>query len=222
VSLSSDVTRGTTPSAVIFDVNETLIDLRGLEPLFADAGLGPEWINVWLTETQRDGFALCAAGDWAPFSVLGSTVWNRLAPGRDAAELREALRSCALHSDVAAAVTALAEAGIPMVTLTVGDAALAQQAFDRAGLPASAHLSCDAVRRWKPAPEAYHFAVQYLGVETGDAMMIAAHDWDLHGARRAGLQTGWVNRSGRAWSPGFAAPDVAAGSLTELAAQISR
>jgi 2-haloacid dehalogenase len=48
-------------------------------------------------------------------------------------------------------------------------------------------------------------------------MLIAAHPWDVDGARRAGLQAGWLNRSGRDYPGFFEAPDVSGETLGDLA-----
>ncbi len=57
-----------TPSVVVFDVNETLSDLTPMGQRFADVGV-PEWTaKVWFASLLRDGFALTAAGTTERFS----------------------------------------------------------------------------------------------------------------------------------------------------------
>jgi 2-haloacid dehalogenase len=56
-----------------------------------------------------------------------------------------------------------------------------------------------------------------MGVEEAQALLIAAHPWDVHGAKRAGLRAGWVNRRGQPYPEVFAPPDVSAGDLPALA-----
>ena len=51
-------------------------------------------------------------------------------------------------------------------------------------------------------------------------MLIAVHPWDIHGANRAGMRTGWINRGGAPYPGYFAAPDVRAPDLAALAEQI--
>jgi len=48
--------------------------------------------------------------------------------------------------------------------------------------------------------------------------LVAAHDWDCHGAKRAGLTTGFVSRKSGGYGAPFAPPDVAADDLTEVVA----
>jgi len=51
-------------------------------------------------------------------------------------------------------------------------------------------------------------------------MLIAAHPWDVDGAARARLLTGWVARSGGGYPPYFVAPDTEARDLERLVASL--
>jgi 2-haloacid dehalogenase len=50
--------------------------------------------------------------------------------------------------------------------------------------------------------------------------LVAAHDWDCHGAKRAGLITGWVSRKSGGFGAPFEPPDVVGEDLTEVAAKL--
>ena len=206
--------------AAVLDVNETLLDLTAVVPVFIDAGLQAADFDLWFARTQRDGFALSAAGDWRSFGDIGRSVWRSMAPETDPEPLFAALAAAPLQSDVAAGIAALQRAGVAIATLTIGAPEPIAQALQRAGLVVDAGLSCDAVRRWKPAPEPYRYAAHALGVPVEETIMIAVHDWDLHGARAAGLRTGWVNRTWVPWSPVFDRPDLEAVDLPGIATQL--
>jgi 2-haloacid dehalogenase len=119
---------------------------------------------------------------------------------------------------VAAGLQRLRLAGVRTMTLTVGDTARAEALFVRAGLRPliDGCLSADTVRRWKPAPEPYRYGVAQLGWPAANVALIAVHDWDLHGARRAGLQTGRIARPGMPASAIFDAADVVAHDLPSV------
>ena len=50
---------------VLLDVNETLLDLSGLQPAFDSLGI-PDALPLWFARTLRNGFALAAANDCRP------------------------------------------------------------------------------------------------------------------------------------------------------------
>jgi hypothetical protein len=68
------------PEVVVFDVNETLFDLAGLDSRFTDVGLDPTLRPLWFARTLRDGFALAAAGDYRPFREVATATMRGL-PG---------------------------------------------------------------------------------------------------------------------------------------------
>ena len=203
--------------AVVCDVNETLIDLSGLRDAMVVAGLPEAAMPLWFARTQRDGFGLAAAGDWRSFRDVGIAVLEQMgAPPAAAQAVLDALATCPLHPDVHPGITAIQEAGFRVATLTVGSSALVAQTFLSAGITDVAHLSCDEVQRWKPAPEPYRYAMEHLAAR--ELTMVAAHQWDLHGAARVGYATAWLNRAGAPRNPIYPIPDLQATSLIDLAA----
>jgi 2-haloacid dehalogenase len=48
------------------------------------------------------------------------------------------------------------------------------------------------------------------------SFLATAHGWDVHGAKRAGLRTGWVVRKDKIVSPAIAPPDAQGKTLTEV------
>ena len=210
------------PRAVAFDINETLFELSGLRLHFETLGLPPYALEWWFAVLLRDGMALAAAGDTAPFSTLAvvaldevSARADRQLPRGAASELLAAFAELPAHPDVAPALELLVEAGIPAIGLTNGSAATTDTLIERAGLSAlvSRVLSVEDVGHWKPRPEPYRFAARQAGVQPERLAMVAVHPWDLHGAAVSGLVTGWVNRTGRSFPAVFNHPHLQAPSL---------
>jgi 2-haloacid dehalogenase len=63
-----------------------------------------------------------------------------------------------------------------------------------AGLPWDAILGAEIAHAYKPDPAVYLAAVGALGIEPGEAMMVAAHTADLTAAAACGLRTAFVAR----------------------------
>ena len=79
-------------------------------------------------------------------------------------------------------------------TLSNGHLALLVDLARHGDLRFDCLLSAELARAYKPAPEVYRTAARLLGVEPGELMLVAAHPWDLQGARAAGLRTAFVDR----------------------------
>jgi 2-haloacid dehalogenase len=75
-----------------------------------------------------------------------------------------------------------------------GNIALLVDMAKHAGLPWDAILGAELARAYKPQPEAYLRSVAALGLEPGEAMMVAAHNGDLVAAGGLGLMTAFVPR----------------------------
>lgn len=210
---------------ILLDVNETLLDLSGLQPAFDSLGL-PDAQALWFARTLRNGFALAAANDCRPFAEVARATLVSLDPVRlkstDADVILDAFTRLRPHPDVAPGLRALADAGIPTITLTVGDADVVAGIFREQGLSdlVAGHLSAADFGRWKPAPAPYLAGCLALGLSPGDVTMVAAHSWDLHGAHRAGLRTAWITRLERVHPDIFATPDVQGPDLPSVVAQI--
>ncbi|TAN19960.1 MAG: haloacid dehalogenase type II [Actinomycetota bacterium] len=217
------------PLAVAFDVNETLFNLETLRDNFTGLGLPVRAMEWWFAVILRDGFALASTGDYAQFSTLVESALEEvlMASGMDTnAGATEAMLAefskLKPHPDVAESFALLAQAEIPMFTLTNGSAALTEKLLGQAKLQdfIKRRLSVDAVALWKPRPEPYHYAADQAGVPPEALALIAVHPWDIHGAAKAGLVTGWINRGGRSYPRSFEPPSLQSSSLTNLIEQL--
>jgi 2-haloacid dehalogenase len=215
------------PSLLVFDVNETLSDLSSMGQRFDDVGAPGHLAKAWFAAVLRDGFALTVVGVNGSFaSIAGEALRVVLAGHRLNRSVDEAVQhvmggfmSLPVHADVSEGIGALRALGIRLVTLSNGSAAVAEALFERAGIREhfEALLSVEDAGLWKPAGDAYSYALERCRVDPRDAMLVAVHPWDIDGATRAGLATAWINRTGGPYPASFRSPDLAVESLTELA-----
>jgi 2-haloacid dehalogenase len=216
------------PRALVFDVNETLLDLGALDPWFEDtlgAGTRREWFALAIqavlvtTVTRRyENFADIGAACFASVAARR----NRPAGPEALEHLRAAMASLPPHFDVPPALTALREHGYRLAALTNNPLATVQAQLGAAGLTPlfDVVVSADEVRRLKPAPEPYEHAAARLGVDIGETMLVAAHGWDCAGARAAGAHAAFVARPGQAELPAGLPPDLVVPGMAELAAAL--
>ena len=214
-------------STVVFDVNETLSDMRPLARRFEELGAPSHLGRLWFASTLREGFALAAGGETAPFATIAGEVARHLLADvvidRDLDTavhfILDGFLSLPLHPDVVDGVTALRAAGLKLVTLSNGGRHVAERLLGDAGVREHfTHvLSVDDAGVWKPAAAAYELAQQVCRASADELVMVAVHPWDLHGAARAGLSTAWINRDGATYPSYLRGPDHVVPTLRELA-----
>ncbi|WP_405163461.1 haloacid dehalogenase type II [Nocardia sp. NBC_01499] len=81
-----------------------------------------------------------------------------------------------------------------MGALSNGGFALLTRLVKAADLPFDCILSAQLAQSYKPAPRVYRTAAGLLDVDPSHVLMVAAHTWDIDGAREAGLRTAFLER----------------------------
>jgi 2-haloacid dehalogenase len=215
------------PSVIVFDVNETLSDLSPLGARFVEVGASGSAAPLWFASVLRDGFALTAAGDNAPFagvarelliSQLSEAQLNRSVE-EAAQHVMDGFATLELHADVASGVSRLHEDGFRLVTLSNGSTSVAERLLGSGNVLELFErlMSVEDAGAWKPAATAYAHASAQCGTDPAEMLMVAVHPWDVHGARRAGMQTVWVNRWGSPFPAIFEEPTHTVASIEEIA-----
>ena len=218
---------------LVFDVNETLLDLSALDPHFerifgdaaVNAGVRTEWFETMIqsamlgiiTDTYHD-FGAVAKGALEAVAARKDMTLSET----DTKTVVGQVRNLPPHPDVVEALTLLQNAGVRLATLTNSALEVAQAQLDYAGLSGYFEriLSADSVKRLKPALEPYQHAAAELGVPTSDLRLIAAHAWDVAGAKRAGCKTAFVARPGKVLDPLALQPDMVGKDLLGVAQEL--
>jgi 2-haloacid dehalogenase len=214
------------PAAVAFDVIDTLMSLEPLRARLTGIGQPPGLLEAWYTRTLRDGMALSATGDYVSFTDVAEAALRALTHftigDEQVTSVMAGFGELPAFGDAVPALTRLTDAGLRVACLTNGSAYLASSFVNRTGLGALVDrvISVEEVYRWKPAGVVYLYAASVLDVPADRLALVAAHDWDCHGAKRAGLTTGWVSRKAGGFGAPFAAPDVTGEDLTEVVAKL--
>ena len=214
------------PAIVAFDVIGTLMSLEPLRGKLAEIGQPPDLLEAWYTRTLRDGMALSATGDFVGFTDVAEAALRALThftiSDEQVAQVMAGFNELPAFPDALPAITRLTEAGLRVACLTNGSASITSAFVNRTGLGSGVDrvISVEEVYRWKPAGVVYRYAAEVLGVPSDQLALVAAHDWDCHGAKRAGLITGWVSRKSGSYGAPLAPPDVVGEDLTEVAAKL--
>jgi 2-haloacid dehalogenase len=196
--------------ALVFDTFGTVVDWRAsvakeIEDLaarkgftvdgakFADAwrgGYGPSMNRVRTGElpwTRLDDLhRMILDGILVEFKITGlaaaetetlNRAWHRLRPWPDAVSGLSRLKR-----------------KFTIAPLSNGNIALMTAMAKHSGLPWDCILGAELVRRYKPDREVYLSAAEFLDLEPGEVMMVAAHLGDLRAAKALGLKTAFVVR----------------------------
>jgi 2-haloacid dehalogenase len=214
---------------LVFDVNETLLDVGALasqfERVFGDARVGQEWFSSVVLYSQ----VAALAGPYAEFGAIARAALDMTAAARgvslaagDRDGILRGLVTLPAHPDVREGLDVLRKAGFRMVTLTNSAPAAVRQQLTNADIAGyfEESFSVDEVRTFKPAAEVYRLAATRLGVNAADLRLVAAHAWDVIGAMRAGCAAAFVERPGKALFPLADRPDIVGRDLREVAGRI--
>lgn len=209
-----------------FDVNETLLDLAALDPIFAalfgDAAVRREWF----TQMLQSALVSIVTDAYSDFTTLQMGALEMIAARRgatlletDRARVRTGMETLPPHPDVRPGLERLRDAGYTLVTLTNSPARVADAQITHAGLADlfSQRFSADTVRCLKPARTPYQMVAEKLGVPLPQVRLIAAHAWDIAGAMRAGCAAAFINRPGAVLDPLVPVPALIAPTITALA-----
>ncbi|WP_242140621.1 haloacid dehalogenase type II [Sphingomonas sp. TREG-RG-20F-R18-01] len=217
-----------TAPLIVFDVNETLLDIDVLEPLFTRIFSSKGRMREWFAQLILYSETLSLNGDYVPFGKLGAGVLRMLGeiyhvPITDAQvkELSGLIANLPVHHDVSAALHRLKAAGFTLVTLTNTPAGPGPDPLDKAGLGAlfDRRFTVEPARRFKPSPATYQLVADTMKAARTDTWLVAAHTWDTIGAQSFGWNAALVTRGINAplVLDGVPQPTVAGASLTEVA-----
>jgi len=195
-----------TDRVVAFDAIGTLFDLSRPREEFIRLGAPPAALEAWFGRLLHTATSLTLIGRFSPFaeiaaSSLGTTLAQlNLAPEQGQSVL-SAMRELDAYPDAQPALTRLRAAGVGVFVVTNGSAQSTGALLERAGLIGlvQGRLSVEEVGAYKPHPEVYRALVRRAGVPADRVTLIAAHGWDVAGARAAGLDAIWIDRMEKLW-----------------------
>lgn len=215
------------PKVIFFDINETLLDMKAIKTGLASVLNGDETlVDLWFANLLHHSLVDVASGQFHDFIDIGSAALTMVAHSKgisvDEATAKDTIKQhitrLPAHDDVIPTLRALQSAGVTLVALSNSSKAGLDAQLEFANIrPYFSHvMSVESVRTYKPHAAVYHWACQQANVKNKDAMMVAAHGWDVSGAKATGMQTTFVERSGKMMYPLGLAPDHSISTLSNL------
>ena len=214
---------------IVFDVNETLLDLETMEPTFERIFGDKSAMRLWFANLIMYSAALTVAGCYVPFTDIGSAVLKMLADTRgirigdkDKKELTERFSTMPPHPEVPAALRKLRNAGFRLFTLTDNLLEVQNRQLEQGGIAGlfERRFSADGVKHHKPSREAYGYVEKELGAAPSRFCLIACHTWDTLGAVAAGWEAALIKRVGNDVLGVGPQPQIVGNDLNDIADQL--
>ena len=208
----------------VFDVNETLLDLAALDPLFERIFGDASVRRLWFNQMLQSAFVAIITDAYTTFGEAAGAALRMTEERQgvqisdeDRREILGGLRNLPPHPEVPDSLDRLREVGFRLATLTNSTQEIAEAQIENAGLSDRFEkiLSADTAKRLKPAPAPYRMAARALEIPERGMRLVAAHAWDVAGALRAGCAAAFVAR--QPFDPLVEQPDVVGDDLAEVA-----
>lgn len=215
------------PKLLIFDVNETLLDLKALQESVAKALGGKNGLaELWFTTMLHHSLVETMSGGYREFGEIGAAVMTMVAMDHDielsmedAKEAINPITSLPAHEDVKPGLKILKDAGYRMITLTNSSQEGVNAQMKNSGLGRffEQFFSIGETKYYKPDLRTYRWAAEKMNLPIENCMLIAAHGWDITGAMRAGMRTAFIARPGKSLYPLAGQPEIIAEDLISVA-----
>ncbi len=213
-------------TTIVFDVNETLLDLSALDSLFAEHFGDAAVRHSWFTQVLQSALLSNILGEYRDFGVMAAAALEMVAArsaitlsAEASREILGGMRTLPAHPEARDAIVRLKQSGCRLATLTNSSPAMVHDQLRSSGLVDlfDASISVDRVRCFKPARVVYEMAAAELGEDADNLWLVAAHNWDTTGALRAGWKAAFVQRSGMVLGPLDRTPQVIGRDLSDVA-----
>jgi 2-haloacid dehalogenase len=214
---------------IVFDVNETLLDLETMEPTFQRIFNDKSAMRLWFADLILYSAALTVAGVYVPFTDIGAAVMKMLADTRgikindnDKKELTDKFSTMPPHPEVPGALRKLRNAGFRLFCLTDNLLEVQTRQLEHGGIVDlfERRFSADGIKHHKPSPQAYGYVEKELGAKPSEFCMIACHTWDTLGAVAAGWQAALIKRPGNDVLAVGPQPNIVGSDLNDVADQL--
>jgi 2-haloacid dehalogenase len=209
---------------VLFDLNGTLVDPSVMAQPLGDSAADEDLVQAALDDAIAQAMVATLTGSMPPFRTLIEAAARRRLrlSGRDegyAAQALDLMGAMPAYLEAPAAMERLRGEGVRLAVLSQSSADAADSVLRFAGLRDRLELvmSAQDAGAYKPDPRPYRMALERMGAEAAEVCFVATHWWDVAGAKRAGMQTGWVARRERALLDSVPVPDYTGRDLAEVA-----
>ena len=192
-----------TVKAVVFDAYGTLYDIQSVAAVTEQAfpGHGEMITQIWRIKQLEYSWLRSLMGRYANFNSItrDSLAYSLRVLGLSADadvfdRIMDKYLALDLYPDALATLAAMTDRRLAI--LSNGSPAALQALVKASGLDRVLHatISVDAVKIFKPSPQAYALIQPALGISPADVLFVSSNPWDVCGAKAFGLKVAWIER----------------------------
>lgn len=192
-------------TTLIFDVNDTLLDLSPLKQRVKNAlGGKEELIPLWFSTLLHYSLVANQTDTYQDFGNIGVAALLLVAQTNDIKLSTEEAQDAVLqpfkelppYADVIPGLSSLKESGFTLVALTNSSQKSLEEKLKFANIYHyfDHTFSSEPLKKFKPEIGVYTWTLNKLDIQPNEAMMVAAHGWDIMGAQHCKLHTCFVQR----------------------------
>jgi len=218
-----------TSDTILFDINETVLDLSTLRPLFK-AVFGDESVtSTWFTMLLHSSTVCSLTDVKTDFASLAKIMLESLAgklkvnlTDQMSYDILNAFAGLTAHDDIKPALQKLRLAGFRCIAFSNSSLQLINQQINNAGLKEYFDdiVSVEESGSFKPDYNVYQFAANRVHRPIELLWLVATHDWDTHGAISAGMRGAYIDRSGAPYHPLYCQANVEGKTMGEVIEKI--
>ncbi|GAB3486784.1 haloacid dehalogenase type II [Marinomonas epiphytica] len=218
-----------TKDIIVFDINETVLDLSSLKDQFVREFRHDAALELWFAKLLHSSTVCVATGVKSDFATLAASMLEVVAAQFSVAlteqgkkHLLQGFASLPAHQDIIPALSKLREQGYRTVALSNSSSDLIQRQLKNAGIVSlfDQVISVEQTGSFKPDPNVYRYAAECLSVTPDQIRLVATHDWDTHGALSVGMKAAYIARTNTQYNSVYLAPDIHASDMLGLVNQI--
>jgi 2-haloacid dehalogenase len=216
---------------VLFDMNETLLDLSPLKENFGKHFEDKYVLNYWFAKLLHSSTVIGGMGEYADFGKLSEAALESVFLESDKelteeikADILGSFRKLPAYNDVPEALNLLRANDIKIISVTNSSYKMLKEQLTHSGLIDlfDSYYSVDSVQKYKPFKDIYTYVLKEEKINAHETVMVATHDWDLFGAKKTGLITAYIKRKEDQYNPYYLKPDMSNSDLVKLVEEIIR
>jgi len=216
-------------NTILFDINETVLNLNLLKPKFKEAFGNDLVTTIWFSKLLHASTVCSLTGVKSNFASLAADMLDNVASlmgiNLSATSREDILLTFAklrAHDDIKPALTTLRNNGYSVIAFSNSSFDLVSKQVENAGLMDYFDdvISVEETGSFKPDPKVYQYVATRLQQPINSLRLVATHDWDTHGAMAAGMLSAYINRSGTPYHPQYIQAPITSTNMHELVKKI--